>query len=54
MCSMRSDQMFANVCSDAQSESVRQKVITASIHKIVQRRQQRDAKYYIEEVVFHW
>jgi len=27
MCSMRSDQMFANVCSYAQCESVRQKVI---------------------------
>jgi len=34
---MRSDQMFANVCSYAQCESVRQKVVAASIHKIVQK-----------------
>jgi len=52
--SMRSDQMFANVCSYAHCESVRQKVGAASIHKIVQRRQQIAAINCIEEVVFHW
>jgi hypothetical protein len=54
MCSMRSDLMFANVCSYAQCESVRQKVEPASMHKIVERRQPRGATNCIEEVVFHW
>jgi hypothetical protein len=52
--SVRSDQMFANVCSYAHCESVRQKVAAALIHKIVQRRQQIAAINCIEEVVFHW
>jgi len=39
---MRSDQMFANVCAYAQHEIVRQKVLTASMHKIVKKDDSRE------------